>query len=78
MNTRVIDRLSVAEDFRGLRVRTAARRISPVRRFRSMIELSNWDEAILRHSREIDAFCWMLAGGMAALLIPIGFLVLKG
>jgi hypothetical protein len=52
--------------------------VSPIRRFRNFIELSDWDEDILRHSREIDAFCWMLAGGTAALLLPICFLVMKG
>lgn len=78
MNTTVIDHLSGAEDFSGLRVTTASRRVSPVRSFRNRIELSDWDEAILRHGREIDAFCWMLAGGTAALLLPICFLVMKG
>lgn len=78
MNTRVIDQANGAEGFRRLRVRTASRRISPVRRFRNMIELSDWDETILRHGREIDAFCWMIAGGAAAMLLPVCFLVLKG
>ncbi len=78
MNTTVIDHLSGAEDFRGLRVRKASRRVSPIRRFRSFIELSDWDDAILRHGREIDAFCWMLAVGTAILLIPVSFLVMKG
>jgi hypothetical protein len=78
MNTRVIDHLSGAEDFRGLRVRTAWRRVSPIRRFRNLIELGDWDETILQHGREIDVFCWLLAGGTAALLIPMGFLLLKG
>lgn len=78
MNTKVIDHLSGAEDFKGLRVRTASRRVSPFRRFRNFIELSDWDEAILRHGREIDAFCWMLAVGTAILLIPVSFLVMKG
>jgi hypothetical protein len=54
------------------------RRVSPIRRFRNLIELSDWDETILWHGREIDVFCWLLAGGTAALLLPIGFLVLKG
>lgn len=78
MNTTVIDHLSGAEDIRGLRVRKASRRVSPIRRFRNFIELSDWDEAILRHGREIDAFCWMLAVGTAILLIPVSFLVMKG
>jgi hypothetical protein len=78
MNTRVIDHVSGAEDFSGLRVRTAWCRVSPIRRFRNFIELSDWDELVIRHTREIDIFCWMLAGGTAALLIPICFLVMKG
>ena len=56
MNT-TIHHLSGAEDFSGLRVTTASHRVSPIRRFRILIELSDWDEAILRHSKEIDAFC---------------------
>ena len=78
MNTTVIDPVSGAEDFRGLHVRKASRRVSPIRRFRNFIELSDWDEAILRHGREIDAFCWMLAVGTAILLIPVSLLVMKG
>ena len=78
MNTTVIDRAERAGDFRGLRVRAASRRPSPVRRFRNFIELGEWDEDILRHGLEIDAFCWMLAVGTAALLIPVLFLVMKG
>jgi len=78
MNTTVIDPVSGAEDFRGLRVRKASRRVSPIRRFRNFIELSDWDEAILRHGREIDIFCWMLAVGTAILLIPVSLLVMKG
>jgi hypothetical protein len=78
MNTKVIDHLSGAEDFRGLRIKTALRRVSPIRRFRNLIELGDWDETILQHGREIDVFCWLLAGGTAALLIPVGFLLLKG
>jgi hypothetical protein len=78
MNTTVIDHVSGAEDFRGLRVRKASRRVSPIRRFRNFIELSDWDEAILRNGREIDIFCWILAVGTAVLLLPVGFLVLKG
>ncbi len=78
MNTTVIDHGSGAEDFSGLRVRTASRRVSPIRRFRNFIELGDWDEAIIRHGREIDVFCWMLAGGTAALLLPVCFLVMKG
>ena len=78
MNTTVIDPVSGAEDFRGLRVRKASRRVSPIRRFRNFIELSDWDKAILRHGREIDIFCWMLAVGTAILLIPVSFLVMKG
>jgi hypothetical protein len=75
MNTTVIDHLEGAG---RLRIRAASRRVSPIRRFKNMVELSDWDEAILRHGREIDLFCWMLAGGTAALLLPVGFLVLKG
>ena len=77
MNTTVIDHLSGAEDFSGLRVTTASRRVSPIRRFRDLIELSDWDEAILGHSKEIDAFCWLLAGGTAALLLPVSSNVLS-
>ena len=43
-----------------------------------IVELSDWDEAILRHGREIDAFCWMLAVGSALLLVPVSLLVMKG
>jgi len=78
MNTTVIDHAESARDFRKIRVRTAQRRLSPLRRFRNLVELSDWDEAILRHGREIDAFCWMLAIGTAALMIPVSFLVMKG
>jgi len=78
MNTRVIDQLGGMKDFSGLRLRTASSRVSPIRRFRNFIELSGWDESIVRHGREIDVFCWLLAGGTAALLLPVGFLVLKG
>ena len=78
MNTRVIDQLEGLEGISRLRIRAASRMVSPIRRFRNFIELSDWDEDILRHSREIDAFCWMLAGGTAALLLPVGFLVMKG
>ena len=78
MNTTVIDHAESTRAFRKIRVRTAPRRVSPLRRFRNLIELSDWDEAILRHGREIDAFCWMLAIGTAALMIPVSFLVMKG
>jgi len=78
MNTTAIDPISGAEDFRGLRVRKASHGVSPIRRFRNFIELSDWDETVIRHGREIDVFCWILAGGTAALLLPVGFLVLKG
>lgn len=78
MNTTVIDHAESTRDFRKIRVRTAQRRLSPLRRFRNLVELSDWDEAILRHGREIDAFCWMLAIGTAALMIPVSFLVMKG
>jgi hypothetical protein len=78
MNTKVIDHVSGAEDFRGLRIKTALRRVSPIRRLRNFIEMSDWDELVIGHAREIDAFCWMLAGGTAALLLPIGFLIMKG
>ena len=78
MNTKVIDHVSGAEDFSGLRVRTASRRVSSIRSFRNLIELGDWDETILQHGREIDVFCWLLAGGTAVLLLPIFFLVMKG
>jgi hypothetical protein len=78
MNTKVIDHLECLEGFSRLRVRAASLRVSPIRRFRNLIELGDWDERVLLHSREIDAFCWMLAGGTAALLLPVCFLVLKG
>ncbi len=78
MNTRVIDHLEGLEGFSGLRVRKASSRVSPIRRFRTLIELGDWDESIVRHGREIDVFCWLLAGGTAALLIPVCFLVMKG
>ncbi len=78
MNTRVIDQLEGVEGFSGLRVRKSSHRVSPIRRFRNLIELGDWDETILQHGREIDVFCWLLAGGTAALLIPICFLVMKG
>jgi hypothetical protein len=78
MNTTVIDHGCGAEDFRGLRVRKASRRVSPIRRFRNFIELSDWDETVIRHGGEIDIFCWLLAGGTAILLIPVSFLVMKG
>jgi hypothetical protein len=77
MNTRAIHHPAVAAEFDGLRLRTSLRRVSLVRRFRNLVELSDWDEKILMHSREIDAFCWMLAGGTAALLLPMGFLVMR-
>ena len=78
MNTTVINHVSNAEYFRRLHVKTASRRVSPIRRFRNLIELSDWDESMIRFGREIDAFCWMLAGGTAALLLPVYFLVMKG
>jgi hypothetical protein len=78
MNTTVIDRAASTGEVRRLRIRSASRRVSPIRRFRNFIELSDWDEDILRHGREIDAFCWMLAVGSALLLIPVSFLVMKG
>jgi hypothetical protein len=78
MNTTVIDHLKGLEGTGRLRIRAASRGVSPIRRFKNMVELSDWDEAILRHGREIDLFCWMLAGGTAALLLPVCFLVLKG
>ena len=78
MNTTVIDHAGGTGKVRALRVKSASRRVSPIRRFRNVIELSDWDEDILRHSREIDAFCWMLAAGTAALMIPVSFLVMKG
>jgi hypothetical protein len=78
MNTTVIDHLSGAEDFSRLRVTTASHRVSPIRRFKNMVELSDWEDRILQREQEIDAFCWLLAGGTAALLLPVGFLVMKG
>ena len=78
MNTTVIDHAGGVARTGKLRVTLATRRVSPVRRFQNFIELSDWDEGILRHSREIDAFCWMLAVGTALLLIPVSFLVMKG
>jgi hypothetical protein len=78
MNTTVIDHLEGLEGTDRLRIRAASRMVSPIRRFRNLIELSDWDETILWHGREIDVFCWLFAGGTAALLIPICFLVMKG
>ena len=78
MNTTVIDHAGGVAEAGTLRFTSASRRVSPLRRFRNFIELSDWDEDILRHSREIDAFCWMLAVGTAALLIPLSFLAMKG
>jgi len=78
MNTRVIDHLEGMEGFSRLRVRAASRRVSPIRRFKNMVELSDWENRILQWEQEIDAFCWLLAGGTAALLLPVCFLVLKG
>jgi len=78
MNTRVIDHLEGLEGFSRFRVREASRRVSPIRRFKNMVELSDWEDRILQKEQEIDAFCWLLAGGTAALLLPVCFLVLKG
>ncbi len=78
MNTTAIDYAGRARGLRETRIGTASGRMAPLRRFRNLVELSDWDEDILRHSREIDAFCWMLAVGAAALLIPVSFLVMKG
>ena len=78
MNTTVIDRARGVGKVRKLRGRSASRRGYLVRRFRNFIELSDWDEDLLRRSREIDAFCWMLAVGAAALMVPVSFLVMKG
>jgi hypothetical protein len=78
MNTRVIDHLNGTEDFSGLRVKTASRRISPIRHFKDLIEQGDWEEVILQRQREIDIFCWILAAGTAALLLPVCFLVMKG
>ena len=77
MNTTVIRHAGDIGTFRGLRVKPESRRISPIRRFRIFIELSDWDESAIRHGREIDAFCWLIAGGTAALLMPVCFLVLR-
>ncbi len=76
MNTTVIHPAGV-ETIGGLRVKRASRRISPIRRFRIFIELSDWDESATRYGREIDAFCWLVAGGTAALLVPVFFLAIK-
>lgn len=78
MHTKVIDRLESMRDFSGLRVRMASRWGSPIRRFKDFIELSDWEDRILQREREIDAFCWVLAGGAGALLLPVSFLVMKG
>jgi hypothetical protein len=78
MNTRVIDHLEGLEGFSRFRVRAASRRVSPIRRFKNMVELSDWEDRILQREQEIDAFCWLVAGGTAALLLPVSFLVLKG
>ena len=78
MNTKVIDHREGLEGFSRLRIRAASRMLSPIRRFRNMVELSDWEDRILQREQEIDAFCWLLAGGTAALLLPICFLVLKG
>jgi len=78
MNTAVIDHAGRARGLRQTRIGAASGRMAPLRRFRHLVELSDWDEDILRHSREIDAFCWMLAVGAAVLLIPVSFLVMKG
>ncbi|HTZ41477.1 MAG TPA: hypothetical protein VMB77_15085 [Syntrophales bacterium] len=77
MNTTVIHHAGGVETFRGLRVKTASRRISATRRFRIFIELSDWDESAIRYGRKIDAFCWLIAGGTAALLVPVCFLVVR-
>jgi hypothetical protein len=77
MNTTVIHHACGVETFRGLRVKAAPRRISTIRRFRILIEFSDWDESVFRYGREIDAFCWLLAGGTAALLVPVCFLVMR-
>jgi len=66
------------EGFSRLRVRAASRRVSPIRRLKNMVELSDWENRILQWEQEIDAFCWLLAGGTAALLLPVCFLVMKG
>ncbi len=76
MNTTVIHPAGI-ETIGELRVKRASRRISPIRRFRIFIELSDWDESVTRYGREIDAFCWLVAGGTAALLVPVFFLAIK-
>jgi hypothetical protein len=78
MNTQAIDHLEGVKDFSRLRLETASRRFSPIRHFKDLIELGDWDERILQCRREIDVFCWILAGGTAALLLPVCFLVMKG
>ena len=78
MNTKVIDHREGLEGFSRLSIPRASRMVSPIRRFKNMVELSDWEDRILQRQQEIDAFCWLLAGGTAALLLPICFLVLKG
>ena len=63
MNTRVIDHLEGLEGFSRLRIRAASRMLSPIRRFKNMVELSDWEDRILQREQEIDAFCWMLSPG---------------
>jgi hypothetical protein len=77
MNTRVIDHTEGMKDFSGLRLKAASVRISPIRHFKDLIELGDWEDVILEHQREIDIFCWILAAGTAALLLPVCFLVLR-
>jgi hypothetical protein len=78
MNTRVIDQLEGMKDFSGLRIKAASRKVSPIRHFKSLVEQGDWEEVILQRQREIDIFCWILAAGTAALLLPVCFLVMKG
>jgi hypothetical protein len=78
MNTRVIDHTEGMKDFSGLRIKEASGRISPIRHFKNLVEQGDWEDAILQHQQEIDIFCWILAAGTAALLLPVCFLVMRG
>ena len=51
MNTRVIDHLEGLEGFSRLSIRTASRMVSPIRRFKNMVELSDWEDRILQREQ---------------------------